>query len=131
MNTEQIIEQVDNGYMTALDAYILLETRKKELEEVISSVKEDAIEEARKLGTDNGAVTYRDVKLQKVASRASYSYTHIPSWIDKKSELQNIEELAKLAAKHGKPQADPDSGEVIPPAIVTYSKEGLSIKPLK
>lgn len=128
MNTEQILKQVEYGEMSPLDAYILFETLKKELEEAVSTVKEDAIEEARKLGTDNGAVQYRDVKLQKVASRASYSYTHIPSWIDKKGELQNIEELAKLAAKHGKPQADPDSGEVIPPAIVTYSKEGLSIK---
>lgn len=128
MNTEQILKQVEDGEMSPLDAYILFETLKKELEEAVSTVKEDAIEEARKLGTDNGAVQYRDVKLQKVASRASYSYTHIPSWIDKKGELQNIEELAKLAAKHGKPQAYPDSGEVIPPAIVTYSKEGLSIK---
>lgn len=130
MNTEQIIEQVNNGYMTALDAYILLDTQKKQLEEAISSVKEDAVEEARKLGTDNGTVTYRDVKLQKVASRASYSYSHIPTWIDRKSELQNVEELAKLAAKYGKPQADPDTGEFIPPAIVTYSKEGLSVKAL-
>lgn len=132
MNTDiqQKLSLVEQGEMNALDAYLELDAMKKQLEAAISKIKEDAIEEARKLGTDNGAVEYRDVKLSKVASRASYSYKHIQSWVDRKTELTEIEALAKLGAKNSKAQVNPDTGELIPPAIVTYSKEGLSVKPL-
>lgn len=128
MNEQQIFEDVCNGNISPLLGYAQLESAKKNIEGMLSQIKEDAMEEAEKMGIQNGAVERWGYKISRVASRANYDYKGIRSWVDKKMELSNIEELAKLAAKTGKQQVDPDTGELIDPAIVTYSKEGISIK---
>lgn len=128
---QSILHDVREGEETALKAYLKLKEIETELSSAIEYVKEDAISEAQQLGTDSGPVEYMGFKLSKVASRASYSYKHIPSWVERNTQLKEVEELAKLGAKNNKEQIDPDTGEIIPPALVTYSKEGLSVKPLK
>lgn len=128
---ENVITLFEQGEKSALDAYIEVELIKKSAEAALSKLKEDAVKEAQELGTDNGPVQYKGCKLSRVSSRASYNYKHIQAWVDRKTELSEIEELAKLGAKYNKAQVDTETGEEIPPAIVTtYSKEGLSVKPL-
>ena len=133
MKTEQeiryfaaVAEQVEEGTINPLTAYIQLRYVKEGIEAAIKSIEEAAIEETRKYGKEeimnNGAV------VRLVEGTPRYSYKNIPQWNVLKGKMAKIEELAKVASKGMKGYIVDENGEEIPAAEVTYSRPYITLK---
>jgi len=133
MKTEQeiryfaaVAEQVEEGTINPLTAYIQLRYVKEGIEAAIKSIEEAAIEETRKYGREeimnNGAV------VRLVEGTPRYSYKNIPQWNVLKDKMAKIEELAKVASKGMKGFIVDENGEEIPAADVTYSRPYITLK---
>jgi hypothetical protein len=133
MKTEQeiryfaaVAEQVEEGTINPLTAYIQLRYVKEGIEAAIKSIEEAAIEETRKYGKEeimnNGAV------VRLVEGTPRYSYKNIPQWNVLKGKMAKIEELAKVASKGMKGYIVDENGEEIPAADVTYSRPYITLK---
>jgi hypothetical protein len=89
-----IVNEVNDGYVDPLKAYMEL----KELEEIISismkSIKDQAMDEARKYGKKSFQFHNAEITLKNGASR--YDFSHIQSYQQQKEKLKYIEELAKI-----------------------------------
>lgn len=115
---QQSIIEAEEGNKSYIEVYIEL----KEIEDLIKASKE----KVRKLAYDE-AVNYGEKSFEKYgkkitpSSKTTYNYNHIPWWNRKKSELENIQESAKLVAKNNVEIFDPETGELIPPVVCTYS----------
>jgi len=133
MKTEQeiryfaaVAEQVEEGTINPLTAYIQLRYVKEGIEAAIKSIEEAAIEETRKYGREeimnNGAV------VRLVEGTPRYSYKNVPQWNVLKDKMAKIEELAKVASKGMKGFIVDENGEEIPAADVTYSRPYITLK---
>jgi hypothetical protein len=133
MKTEQeiryyaaVAEQVEEGTINPLTAYIQLRYVKEGIEAAIKSIEEAAIEETRKYGKEeimnNGAV------VRLVEGTPRYSYKNIPQWNVLKGKMAKIEELAKVASKGMTGYIVDENGEEIPAADVTYSRPYITLK---
>jgi len=133
MKTEQeiryfaaVAEQVEEGTINPLTAYIQLRYVKEGIEAAIKSIEEAAIEETRKYGREeimnNGAV------VRLVEGTPRYSYKNVPQWNVLKDKMAKIEELAKVASKGMKGYIVDENGEEIPAADVTYSRPYITLK---
>lgn len=134
MNTHEIITHIQDlamevaeGNLDALEVFGLLQVIRKEADNMEKSVKEQAMEKAIELGVEKSPTSYKGFGIKFVPSRTSYKYDHISPWAEAEKRKKYLEDLAKLAAKNGGDQVDSETGEIIPPAIASYSKEGLSI----
>lgn len=134
MNTQEILTSVQDlamdvaeGNRDPLEVFGFLQVLRKETEQMEKAVKEEAMETALALGVDKETVTYKGLVVKFVPSRTSYKFDHIGPWSEVEKRKKYIEELAKLAAKQGSEQVDHETGELIPPAHTSFSKEGLSI----
>ena len=133
MKTEQeiryfaaVAEQVEEGTINPLTAYIQLRYVKEGIEAAIKSIEEAAIEETRKYGKEeimnNGSV------VRLVEGTPRYSYKNIPQWNVLKGKMAKIEELAKVASKGMKGYIVDENGEEISAADVTYSRPYITLK---
>jgi len=133
MKTEQeiryfaaVAEQVEEGTINPLTAYIQLRYVKEGIEAAIKSIEEAAVEETRKYGREelmnNGAV------VRLVEGTPRYSYKNVPQWNVLKDKMAKIEELAKVASKGMKGYIVDENGEEIPAADVTYSRPYITLK---
>jgi hypothetical protein len=59
-----------------------------------------------------------------------YKFDHLPMWNALNDERKHLEEKAKAAAKNVQIGATmvTEDGELIDPAIITYTKPSLSVK---
>ncbi len=112
----RMISEVVAGNEDPGELYIKLDFLKKSIEKGIKSIKEGAVDELTKY--DRGQ-KFMGVEVS-VTNRPSYKYDHYQGWNDKKEELKKIESLMKAAMDSNHNIADSD-GEIVPPAIVTYS----------
>tara|TARA_R110000850_G_scaffold86835_1_gene186830 strand:- start:46 stop:492 length:447 start_codon:yes stop_codon:yes gene_type:complete len=118
LNPTNITEQLKDlenavlgGWISGLDASLAVKKFESLLGSLKKNIQESAITEARSF--PNGyASSLGKVELRSTATR--YSYKHIPEWNEKKSELDAIEQKAKLVAKSG---------------VVLFSEEGVQIEP--
>lgn len=121
-----LAEQVEEGTINPLSAYIQLRYIKEGIESAIKSIEEAAIEETRKYGKEeimnNGAV------VRLVEGTPRYSYKNIPQWNVLKGKMAKIEELAKVASKGMTGYIVDENGEEIPAADVTYSRPYITLK---
>lgn len=118
--------RVKNGERSALDLYAKLKEVEKHAQECLKIIKDDVISEAEKYGeksfTDFGyEFEFRD-------GRRNFDFKNIDEWVKLKSELSVIEKRAKAAAEIDGAYVDEETGEVIEPCIVTYSKPSLVVK---
>ena len=121
---EALVSDVDLGYKNALEAYQILTEAEKLIKAAKDKLLEDAIDEYEKYGEKT--IQFNGFKVSKTQS-ARYDYKHITAWVDLKSRLVNLEELAKVANNQNE-AIILDTGEVVEPAKKTYSKESLSFK---
>jgi hypothetical protein len=73
----------------------------------------------------------KDLKIQMAGGGMTWDFKHIKSWVDKKAELTEIEESAKLSyynAMKGNLSANKESGEEIEAAIATPKKQSVSYR---
>jgi hypothetical protein len=122
------VQQVIDGNEPALPCYGELLEVKSYIEKCILAIKDHAISEADNF--DEKTFQFNGFKFTKVEGKRIYKFDHIKEWIDRRDNLKTFELMAKSAAdKYGKgvTMVD-DDGQVIEPAIVEYSKVGLSAK---
>jgi hypothetical protein len=134
MNTHEIITHIQDlamevaeGNQDALEVFGLLQVLRKEADNMEKAVKEQAMETAMGLGVEKSPTSYKGFNIKFVPSRTSYKFDHIGPWAEAEKRKKYLEDLAKLAAKNGGDQVDSETGEIIPPAHTSFSKEGLSI----
>jgi len=121
---------VAEGEVDALEAYAMLKRIEKAAEPLSKAVKEEAIAKALEYGADKEPFKYKGSEFRFQKGRSMYSFKHIDSWSKAEEEKKRIEELAKFAAKNNAEVADQETGEMIPPAHVTYAADSLIVKVL-
>jgi len=133
MKTEQeiryfaaVAEQVEEGTINPLTAYIQLRYVKEGIEAAIKSIEEAAIEETRKYGKEE--IMKEGAVVRLVEGTPRYSYKKIPQWNLLKGKMAKIEELAKVASKGMTGYIVDENGEEIPAADVTYSRPYITLK---
>ena len=127
---ETLAMDVAEGEADAMDVYAALQSIRKSADLMEKAVKDNAIEEAMKWGADKGPVERNGFVFRFQSGRSMYKYSHIKPWEEAQKRMKMLEELAKLGQKNGCEMPDPETGEVIAPAIVEYSKDSLSVKPI-
>lgn len=126
----QLAIDVAEGEIDPMDAYAFLSRAEKAAEPMKKAVKAEAMEMALSFGADKEKVVVRGHCFQVRPGRSMYNYSHINSWAQAEKEKKRIEELAKAAAKVGAEVPDVVTGEVIPPAHVTYAEGSLIVSPV-
>ncbi len=116
---QQIKQEVDEGRVNPLEAYIFLNWMMKVADAAKAQLKEEAIEEAEKHSEKDIKVYDATVTVKNGAGRYSY-----PDYI---KDLQEQHKLAYQAAQKGQTITD-EEGTVIEPAKYSPGSQTLSIK---
>ena len=124
----QAVQEVLDGNADPLEVWAALKDVEKHLSECKAQIEGAVMAEADKYPEKtfkHGAFTFT-----KVEGRAMYKYDHLPMWVAMRDEMKDFEEKAKAAARNLQigAQMVTEDGEVIDPAIVTYSKPSISVK---
>jgi len=127
------VQSAVDGEASALEVFALLKTEEKKMQDFFDKAKEQ-IEEAA-LNEANTftekSFEFKNYKIEKRQGRAIYNYKNVGIWNRLKEKMSTIEKLSKLASESrnfGKTIVDDDTGEVIEPCEVKYSKDVLIIK---
>jgi hypothetical protein len=137
---EQMTQYAINGEINELQAYIDI----KELEDYVKFRKELVSKSAIRL-----VELEKDSKTEQFGysiacqQKTTWKFDHIQKWVDKKNELSEIENKAKIAAQLNKNYfgnpiesfenniANAITGEIIEIAIAQYSKPFIKLDKLK
>ena len=125
---EQLVNDAKEGETDVMEAYGKLKTFADKVTEAANSIKQLALDEALKDHLEQDKIARFGFVFSHVKSRSQYNFKGISSWVEAEKEKKRIEELSKTAAKNKVQITDEETGEVIPPCIVTYTKEGISVK---
>jgi len=118
----QIQIDAEEGIMDSLHAYIELDKLEKTVKDSKDKLKELAFKKAEQYGEKSFEDFGAKVEL---SGKTTWDFKHIPAWNDKKKELSDIEESAKMAAINATKNiesANNSTGEVIVPATSKYSQ---------
>jgi hypothetical protein len=110
-----------------MDVYAELSRTEKLTEGLKKAVKEEAMAKALVYRADKEEVAYNGHTFEVRKGRAMNKYDHIGIWAEADRRRKEIEEIAKLAAKRNCELPDPETGEAIPPAHVTYAADSLIV----
>ena len=129
MNVEQITNQVHEGNLNALDAFIALKESKKEIEAALKEIEEDALLEASKYGAKT--FDHAGWKIQLKDGSRRWNFKECQSWNTAKETLTEVEATLKAAYQAGERNlhAVTEDGEELELPQVTYSKSSISITP--
>ena len=124
INIDTIKQDVEQGNIDALEAYVQLKSIEKEVKESISMVQEFALQEAEKYGPGKFDAFGAEINVKNGAGR--WSYKELPWW----NTYQLEQDAAKQAYKMGQKgqKLVTEDGEVIIPAEFTPGKLTLSIR---
>jgi len=128
----KLVSEVYSGDADAMEAFAKLKTFADKVSAAADEVEPIALDEAvNGYRVDQDKVSYKGFVFSYVKPRRQYNFKGIESWVRLEKEKKRIAELSKVAAKNGVEIADEETGEIIPPCIITYTKEGLSVKTAK
>jgi hypothetical protein len=118
-------DKIEQGEISAIDAYIELYEQKKHIEQQLADIKELAVLERERYGKE--AITRRGYEVEIARGRALWKYDHVSAWASLKSRMKDIEKMSQAVATKGVEIVDTDSGEIIEPAKVSYSADTLRL----
>lgn len=121
-----VTEQVEDGTINPLDAYIQLRNIKSALEDALKAIEEAAISEAKSYGGEE--IVRHGSIVRVVEGTPRYSYKNVPQWNHIKGRLSKIEELSKIASKGMTGYIVDENGEEIPAAEVSYSRTHIQLR---
>lgn len=126
INHDKLIEDWRNGIANPLFTFIELKRMTQEIEAYLNEVKPSAITEAGKYRS--GEVVYGMAVSVMQNAGAKWDYKNVPEWVEKKKELEKIEERAKAAytAKVNGEMLVKEGAELIHPA--TYKPGSTTVK---
>jgi len=119
------VAEVLEGVADPLEVYAFLYDLEKYISEAKKSVQEYAIHEAEKFGQKT--FEHKGLKFTRNEGRKIYDFKRINKWVDLRSQLDEVERLAKQAATSTATLVD-EHGEIIEPAIVKFSSASLIVK---
>ena len=124
---QQLTFAVEEGNLSALDAYIQLHQIEKLAGEARKQIQAQAVTEAQREGKQ---FTRMGFEVQCRAGAGRWDYKHIPDWEAKKFELSQIEEKAKWAFKSAEKGITPidDDGVIVEAAIYTPGADTIALK---
>lgn len=124
---QQLTFAVDNGNLSALDAYIQLHQIEKLAGEARKQIQAQAVTEAQREGKQ---FTRMGFEIQCRSGAGRWDYKHIQQWEAKKFELSQLEEKAKWAFKSAEKGITPidDDGVIIEAAIYTPGADTIALK---
>ena len=122
-----LLASVEDGEVSALATFAQISDISRLVNDVMEKVKNVAIAEAE--AWQEASFTEYGRKFTKVPPRRMVKYDGVPQWQDLTARRKRIEELALVAAtKFGATIVDDETGEIIPPAEISYSKPSISVK---
>jgi hypothetical protein len=124
---QQLTFAVEEGNMSALDAYIQLHQIEKLAGEARKQIQAQAVTEAQREGKQ---FTRMGFEVQCRAGAGRWKFDHISEWEAKKFELSQVEEKAKWAFKSAEKGITPidDDGVIIEAAIYTPGADTIALK---
>ena len=126
---ENAAEAVDRGASDPLSTYAELKAIQVAVEEALNQVKPAAITVAERY--PRKTFMHQGLTFVRTDGRRLYKFDHLHDWSDAKAVLAIVEARAKQAAElalTGATMLDDETGEIIQPAIVTFTEPTLSVK---
>ena len=124
------IQQIENGYKDAYTLYIELKDLSKFIGDCLSQIEEQVIDEV-----GNEKLQYAGYEIETRKGSKRYLFNHIDSIKRLKDKMKHYENLHKIAydrqSKGLEPLVDAETGELIEPAFVKYSKDSVVVKKAK
>ena len=117
---------VMEGNINPLSARLALKALAEQLDEVIDAVHVLAVQEAGKYAGKQ--FDFEGFVIEKRAGTSRWSYPSFTPYNIAKDRAKGLEDLMKQVRHSGVSLVDAETGEVVPPADVTYSKETIAIK---
>lgn len=124
----ELVHQVIEGHADPLESYAELMQVKSFIDYCVKEVKDVAISESENF--EEKKFVHKGFEFQRVDGRRMYKFDHIQSWKESHDKIKQIEGLAKSAAdKYNKNmQMVNEDGELVEPAVVTFTSPSLSVK---
>ena len=122
------IQGVIDGDVNPLEVYGNLKMLEKHLKKCIDEIKEEVFCEADKW--NDKTFEESGFKFTKTDGRAMYDFKGLPIWEQKKSEIKEIEAMAKASAQNQmkfKTALVTEDGEVIEPCKITYTSPSIAV----
>jgi len=121
---EILQEQVFDGFESPAAVFVKLKQLVDKIENVISSIKKDAIAEIKDefLEVGNAKLT--------IFAAGRYEYKHNPTWVSTQNTIKNIEKNMQDSykmLKDGKTLIDETTGEIITPAEYKPNEKSIKI----
>lgn len=113
------VEQAKAGEIGAKDVYADLYVLLKSLKELQNEVKDQAIDELERWGRDD--TVERNGFTMQVQSRTNYSYKNDPVYVMMDEKRKARQKMMKKAASLNQELYDEATGEIIPPAEISFS----------
>lgn len=120
-----LLNPMYDGWCSGLDMLAKIAHLKKIIEIAETKAKDIAITEISKYGRD-GYIN-SGISITKKNGRRSYVYDS-QIILDAEERVQTLKNIAKSISKSNIPVADTDTGELIFPAKIEYTKDSLIIK---
>lgn len=120
-----IRDMVLNGEMEGLGAWIKFNELDKHLKEIMSEIKENAVEMAEQY---KGQLYMGYIP--EITERKTYDYSEIPEWVELDKKIKEIEQKAKSLyfVTKGEDSVNPQTGEVLQSAKVKSVSKVLTLK---
>ena len=110
---EEQLKDLENavlsGWVSSLDAVMAAKKVQQMLDTLKKNINDSAMMEMDSF--QNGYVSSLG-KIEKRNTATRYSFKHIDKWAEKKAELKDIEDAAKLAARSTTPLYDNEGAEI-------------------
>ena len=121
-------EAIENGQTNPLNAYIELYQFSELIDEMLEQVKEQALEERRKYGKEE--VIKNGFKIELGTGRKMWYYGDSKRWNELNDKRKMHEELMQKATM-GAQIADAETGEMVEPAELKFSKDYIKLTEIK
>lgn len=124
----EIATSVEDGEINALEGFIVLKAISTTVTDTMAKIKTEAVQEADKYG-DKTFQAF-GAQIEKRSGGGVWSYKHLEGWNELNDQKKAVEDLHKQAFKMiGQAEViDPNTGEIIQPALWKPNAETISIK---
>jgi len=122
---QSILFDVNEGNVNALEAYISLKALASELEDIIDTIQPLAVQAASQHGGKR--FTIAGVTVEKREGTRRWSYPDYTPYNLAKEKAKSYEKMMQQVATNGAVIADAETGEIVPAAVCTFSKETIAI----
>lgn len=124
------IEKIENGEIESYPFYIQLKNLEKVIKEAYTQIESVVIDDI-----GNEKMSFEGFQIEKRNGSKRWNFSHLDSHIQLKNKLKDVENLHIMAydrqTKGLEPLIDSETGEVIEPASLSYTKDSLVVTKLK